>query len=124
VRAGKGRKDRTIMLSDKLADLLHTYIAQYAPKQWLFEGQLDAQYSARSLQALFKTAVDKTGIRKHVTYHTLRHSFATHLLEAGTDLRLIQDLLGHASIQTTVRYTHVSVQQITNIQSPLDKLNL
>jgi site-specific recombinase XerD len=124
VRGGKGKKDRTIMLSEKLALLLQDYLAKYEPKEWLFEGQLDAQYSVRSLQTVFKNAVNKTSIKKRVTFHTLRHSFATHLLEAGTDLRLIQDLLGHASIQTTVRYTHVSVKQITNIQSPLDKLDL
>jgi len=124
VRAAKGKKDRTVMLSDKLALLLRDYISKYEPKRWLFEGQLDEQYSDRSLQSLFKRAFDSTDIKKHVTFHTLRHSFATHLLEAGTDLRIIQELLGHANIQTTVRYTHVSVRDIKNIQSPLDKLGI
>jgi len=124
VRAGKGKKDRTVMLSDKLAAVFKDYMSHYQPKKWLFEGQLDDQYSVRSLQALFKRAVSQTTIKKHVTFHTLRHSFATHLLEAGTDLRIIQDLLGHANILTTVRYTHVSVREIGKVQSPLDKLGL
>ncbi len=124
VRGGKGKKDRTVMLSDKLAVILQDYVSKYEPKQWIFEGQLDEQYSTRSLQNLFKRAVESTKIKKHVTFHTLRHSFATHLLEAGTDLRMIQDLLGHVNIQTTVRYTHVSIRDINKIQSPLDKLNI
>ena len=124
VRGGKGKKDRTIMLSDKLAVMLQEYMTKYEPKEWLFEGQLDSQYSVRSLQNLFKTAVNKTGIRKRITFHTLRHSFATNLLEAGTGLRIIQELLGHSNIQTTTRYTKVSVKQISNVKSPLDKLDI
>ncbi len=124
IRAGKGKKDRTVMLSDKLAAVFKDYMVYYQPKQWLFEGQLDVQYSVRSLQSVFKRAVSQTTIKKHVTFHTLRHSFATHLLEAGTDLRMIQELLGHANILTTVRYTHVSVREINKIQSPLDKLGI
>jgi len=122
IRGGKGKKDRTVMLSEKLLHLLREYALEYRPKNWLFEGQFDEQYSTRSLQRIFKNAKLAARIAKPCTLHSLRHSFATHLLESGTDLRLIQELLGHANIQTTTRYTHVSVRDIKNIESPFDKL--
>lgn len=124
IRQGKGKKDRTVMLSPTVLALLRDYARQYRPKRWLFEGQYDEQYSTRSLQALFARAVLASGIKKRATMHTLRHSFATHLLESGTDVRLIQELLGHADIKTTLIYTHVSTRHIENIVSPIDKLGL
>ena len=97
-------------------------ILQNRPKEWLFEGQHDDQYSTRSLQKIFQTAKEKAGIRKDVSFHALRHSFATHLHEAGTDIRIIQELLGHNSSKTTERYTHVSNLVIQKVKSPLDNL--
>ena len=123
IRAAKGKKDRQVMLSNTLLTVLRTYFKAYRPKHWLFEGENKHEpYSVRSLQAVFKQAKYKAGIRKQVTFHSLRHSFATHLLEGGTDLRIIQELLGHNHINTTLRYTHVSNKVIANVQSPLDKL--
>jgi site-specific recombinase XerD len=100
------------------------YVKEYKPKNWLFEGQNGEQYSDRSIQAILKMALAKTNIHKHVTVHTLRHSFATHLLENGTDLRYIQNLLGHENSQTTEIYTHVTTKGFSQIKSPLDKLNI
>jgi len=122
IRAAKGKKDRMVMLSERLLEILRVYYKEYKPVKWLFEGQFDAQYSTRSVQTIFNRAKQKANVSKHVTYHSLRHSFATHLLEAGTDLRIIQELLGHADVSTTMRYTHVSTQTITKVTSPLDKL--
>jgi len=110
------------MLSETLLVSLRDYYAQYKPKRWLFEGQFDEQYSVRSLQKVFREAKQRAGIRKEVTFHTLRHCFATHLYESGTDIVLIQKLLGHANISTTLRYTHVSTQHISQIISLLVKL--
>jgi site-specific recombinase XerD len=95
---------------------------EYKPKLWLFEGQSGEQYSTRSIQNVLKMAVSKTNIKKHVTVHTLRHSFATHLLENGTDLHYIQSLLGHESSKTTEIYTHITTKGFDQIKSPLDKL--
>jgi len=122
IRGAKGKKDRTVMLSETLLVKLREHFIINKPKRCLFEGQFDDQYSERSLQKIFRTAKEKSGIKKQVTFHSLRHSFATHLLESGTDLRLIQELLGHANIITTTRYTHVSTKSISKIVSPLDKL--
>jgi len=122
IRAGKGKKDRVVMLSDTLLASLRLYYKQFKPKVWLFAGQFDEQYSTRSLQQIFRDAKLRANISKAVSFHSLRHSFATHLLESGTDLRIIQELLGHASISTTLRYTHVSTKSISKIQSPLDRL--
>jgi integrase/recombinase XerD len=122
IRKAKGFKDRTVMLSEKLLDLLRDYYKNYRPKVYLFEGQYGDQYSETSLRKVFKKACLKAGIKQRPTLHWLRHSFATHLLENGTDLRYIQQLLGHQSSQTTEIYTHVSNLHIGKIKSPLDNL--
>jgi len=113
VRDGKGSKDRMTVLSRKALDVLNEYLAIYKPKLHLLEGQGGGAYSARSLQKVLEAALEKAGITKPASMHTLRHSFATHLLEQGTDLRYIRDLLGHASSKTTEilelslsKYTH------------------
>jgi integrase/recombinase XerD len=124
VRQGKGRKDRYSLLSDTLLELLRQYYKVYKPKLWLFEGQYGGQYSEKSIQAIFKRAVKASGVRKPATVHTLRHSFATHLLERGTDLRYIQELLGHASTKTTLIYTHITKTGFDKIKSPLDNLDI
>jgi len=123
IRQGKGKKDRIAPLSLKILSLLRQYYTTYKPRVWLFEGQ-DAgeQYSEKSLQSVLKQALYKTGITKPVTLHWLRHSYATHLLESGTDLRYIQELLGHSSSKTTEIYTHVSTKSLQQIKSPFDDL--
>jgi integrase/recombinase XerD len=124
IRDAKGGKDREVPLSKKLLEQLRTYYIGYKPQEWLFEGQFGGQYTARSIQALFRQAMERTGINKKATVHTLRHSYATHLLENGTDLRIIQELLGHKSSKTTEIYTHVSRRLKQNIPNPLDQLGL
>jgi len=119
---GKGKKDRQVVLSDTLLAQLRKYFITYRPKTWLFEGQDGAQYGYRSLQMVFSRAKVKAGIKGAGGIHSMRHSFATHLMEDGTDLRVIQELLGHNSIKTTVRYTHVSKAQLGKVKSPLDRL--
>lgn len=121
---GKGKKDRQVILSEKLLSQLRKYFKQYRPKEWLFEGVPGRQYGYRTLQEVFSNAKDKAGVIVKGGIHTMRHSFATHLMENGTDLRLIQELLGHNSIKTTIRYTHVSKAQIQKVKSPLDDLEL
>jgi len=120
----KGKKDRQAILSEKLLIQLRKYFKQYRPKEWLFEGQAGQQYGYRSLQLVFQQAKERSGIQTPGGIHTMRHSFATHLLENGTDIRYIQELLGHNSIKTTIRYTHVSKAQLQKIKSPLDELDL
>lgn len=123
VKQGKGRKDRYTVLSDIALSALREYLKKYKPEQWLFPGNVeDKHITERTVQRIFEKAREKSGIRKSVSVHTLRHSFATHLLEAGTDLRYIQELLGHSSSKTTEIYTHVSKSSIEKIQSPLDRL--
>ncbi|MXV39256.1 tyrosine-type recombinase/integrase [Flavobacteriaceae bacterium Ap0902] len=122
VAKGKGKKDRYVNLPVSVLGLLRTYYLEYRPVEWLFEGQYGGQYSTRSVQAVFKNALKKAGVKKQIGIHGLRHSYATHLLESGADLRFIQELLGHHSIKTTQIYTHVSNQNIQQIQSPLDNL--
>ena len=121
---GKGKKDRMTLLSKGVLELLREYYRQYRPKHWLFEDQAGEQYSVTSIQAVFRRAKEKAGIRKPATVHTLRHSFATHLLEKGTDLRYIQELLGHKSSKTTEIYTHVSQKKLSLIISPFDDLDI
>jgi integrase/recombinase XerD len=123
IRQAKGRKDRIAPVSEKLIELLRQYYRAYKPQVWLFEGQTGGEkYSEKSLENVLKQAVQKAGINKPVSLHWLRHSYATHLLEGGTDLRYIQELLGHRSSKTTEIYTHVSTKNIQNIVSPFDTL--
>lgn len=123
IRKGKGRKDRVAPLSEKVLNLLRDYFKAYHPKFWLFEGQNGiGQYDERSLASVLKQALEKSKISKPVTLHWLRHSYATHLLENGTDLRYIQEILGHSRSTTTEIYTHVSNKNIQKIVSPFDTL--
>lgn len=123
IRQSKGNKDRVVSISEKLIGLLREYFIAYKPAIWLFEGyNKGEQYSTASLQEVLKKSVIKARIRKPVTLHWLRHSYATHLLESGTDLRYIQELLGHKSSHTTEIYTHVSRKSIQQIKSPFDDL--
>lgn len=123
IRQSKGRKDRVAPLSDKILELLRDYFMAYKPNVWLFEGQDKLnQYDERSLASVLKQALEKSKINKPVTLHWLRHSYATHLLENGTDLRYIQEILGHSSSRTTEIYTHVSNKNIQRITSPFDNL--
>jgi site-specific recombinase XerD len=123
VRLGKGRKDRCTLLSEKAAQFIGEYCGYYDIKTWLFPGQPAARpLTIRSAQHIFDKAVRQAGIAKKVSIHSLRHSFATHLLESGTDIRYIQDLLGHSNIRTTERYTHVARRSVLSIASPLDTM--
>ena len=123
VRQGKGRKDRYTLLPRSILEDLRSYWKAYRPSTWLFPGARDGRHlTERSVQKVFSRAVAAAGIRKRVTVHTLRHSFATHLLEGGTDLRYIQELLGHRSSKTTEIYTHVQRKDLVRIESPLDTL--
>jgi len=124
VKGGKGKKDRNTVLSKELLMLLRTYFKEYKPKIWLFEGEKRNQYSARSVQELYYKAAKKSGIKKKTSVHTLRHSFATHLLENGEDIRKIQILLGHKNIKTTEIYTHITNKGLKSIPSLLDGLIL
>lgn len=123
IRQAKGKKDRIAPLSQKTIVLLREYYKVYRPKVWLFEGQqVGEPYDERSLQQVMRRAVSVAGIQKPATLHWLRHSYATHLLEAGTDLRYIQEILGHKSSRTTEIYTHVSTRYLRNIVSPFEDL--
>ncbi|WP_396186491.1 tyrosine-type recombinase/integrase [Flavobacterium sp.] len=123
IRQSKGKKDRIVPLSSKILEMLRQYYPIYKPKIWMFEGQnRNEQYSDHSLQSVLKQALVKVKITKPVSLHWLRHSYATHLLESGTDLRYIQELLGHNSSKTTEIYTHVSTKSLQQIKSPFDDL--
>jgi site-specific recombinase XerD len=122
VRQAKGRKDRYTLLSKKVLPVLRQYFIEYKPKEWLFEGAKGKQYSASSVYSIVTEAYKRAGIKKNVAIHTLRHCFATHLLENGTDLRYIQALMGHSSSKTTEIYTHITTKGIDQIINPLDKL--
>lgn len=124
IQLGKGNKDRHTILSPMLLELLRDYWTKSRPKgQWLFPGQNPQKHICPcTVSVAFKKAVKKAGIKKKATFHSLRHSFATHLLENGTDIRFVQELLGHTSIRTTVRYTHVSNAYLRTIESPWDAL--
>jgi integrase/recombinase XerD len=124
VKDAKGKKDRYTLLSKKLIPYLDRYITEYKPKLWLFEGQDGGQYSQRSIQAVLTEACKIAGITKKATVHTLRHSFATHMLEHKYDLRYIQELLGHSSPKTTQIYTHITRRGMDQLESPLDKMDL
>ncbi len=122
VRNAKGRKDRITLLPDSLLNQLRKYYKSYRPTVWLFESPDGKPYSVSSIRKVFNRAKRKAHIVRPATVHTLRHSFATHLLESGTNLRYIQQLLGHSSSRTTEIYTHVCETDLTNIVSPLDSI--
>ncbi|MGJ8745812.1 tyrosine-type recombinase/integrase [Polaribacter sp.] len=120
VKNGKGRKDRYISLADSFLPLLSTYYYAYKPKTFFVEGQKGGKYSSESVRQFLRRSCAKARIRKTVTPHTLRHSYATHLLENGVDIRYIQSLLGHAKPETTMIYTHIRRKDLMEIQNPLD----
>lgn len=123
IKQAKGKKDRIAPISAKTIEMLRDYYKAYKPQTWLFEGQTKGeQYSEKSLENVLKQALQKANIKKPVSLHWLRHSYATHLLESGTDLRFIQELLGHNSSKTTEIYTHVSTKSLQKIKSPFDDL--
>lgn len=122
VKDAKGQKDRYTVLSERMTTYLMRYLKKYKPTYWLFEGQTGGAYSASSVQAILCRAVDKSGVNPFATVHTLRHSFAAHLLENGMDLRYIQALLGHRSSKTAEVYTHVTDTARRRFKSPLDHL--
>ena len=125
VQQGKGGKDRYVMLSAQLLGILRTYWRLARPKDWLFPGRDPANpIEVNVLHAACRSACTASGLTKRVTVHTLRHSFATHLLESGTDIRIIQVLLGHSNLSSTARYTHVSSGLIRQTDSPLDRLTI
>ncbi len=124
IKGAKGKKDRNSLLSEKLLLVLREYFKKYRPKMWLFEGQYGEQYSVTSVQHVFRRACIDANIMKKASVHTLRHSFATHLLERGVDLRYIQELLGHSSSKTTEIYTHITHRGMEQIKSPLDNMDI
>ena len=125
IRRAKGDKDRIVPLSEKILILLREYYKTYRPQKWLFEGQIvGTQYTETSLNHVFQRAKVKANIRVPCSLHTLRHCYATHLLEAGTDIRYIQALLGHKHSKTTEIYTHVTTKSIQKIKSPFDDLDI
>ena len=125
VRHGKGAKDRTVMLSPQLLAILRTYWRLARPREWLFPGRDESKpIDVQVLHAACRSATKAAGLAKRVTVHTLRHSFATHLLESGVDIRIIQVLLGHNSLSTTARYTQVATTTIAKTRSPIDRLAL
>ena len=125
IRDSKGRKDRVLPIPGNLFDLIIQYYRAVKPEKWLIEGQKPGtKYSATSLQNIFKKYLAKVKKNHNFTLHSLRHSYATHLLESGTDLRYIQELLGHKSSKTTEIYTHVSMKNLKNIQNPIDGFDI
>ncbi len=122
IRAGKGKKDRITLLSQRMAVALEKYLNEYNPHYWLFEGVERKKYSGTSITKVVRDARIAAGIKKKITPHVLRHSFATHLMDNGTDTRYIQELLGHKSLETTAIYAHVSTKDFQKIISPLDRI--
>ena len=122
IRQGKGKKDRIVPLAQSILPVLRTYYTEYKPRNYLFEGPKSSRYSSSSFNAVLKKAAKKAKVEKSISAHTLRHSYATHLLEQGTDVRVIQKLLGHRSIKTTMVYTKVAETTILGVTSPLDTL--
>ncbi len=122
IRDGKGRKDRQVVLADRLIPLLQNYLATYRPERYFAEGRPGQPYSPTSIRSILKQNARRAGIIKPISPHSLRHTYATHLLEKGVDIRYIQELLGHARPETTMIYTHVSRRDLLNIKSPLDLL--
>ena len=124
IRSAKGNKDRMVNLSPKLMLMLEAYARKYKPKEYLFNGPYGGLYSESSIRNILKRARKESGIKKEIRVHTLRHSFATHMLEKGVDLRYIQEILGHKDLKTTMIYTHVSRRRLSYIASPFDDLNI
>ena len=124
VNGAKGNKDRVTILSANVLNMLREYFKEYRPKKFLFEGGKGLSYSSTSVLAIIKKAAIRAKIKKNVTPHMLRHSFATHLLENGADIRYIQTLMGHSSTKTTEIYTQITIKHIKDIESPFDSLNL
>lgn len=120
IRDSKGAKDRYAVLSDEAGQLVERYLSAFKPDYWLFEGAHHEQYSARSLQAIFHRAKDAAGVNPYATFHSLRHSFATHCIETGYSTAMVKELLGHNSVKTTERYLHVAQHTMKNFRSPLD----
>lgn len=116
----KGNKDRFVPLSNKMLSMLREYYKEYKPTEFIFEGQFEKFYSARSIQAILKRAINKCKIKKQISVHSLRHSYATHLLEQGTDISLIQKILGHRDIKTTLLYTQISKTHLNKIKNPFE----
>ncbi len=124
VKGGKGKKDRLTLFSKKVQVLMKDYIESYKPKYWVFEGQTGGKYSDRSVQNILQKAVQKSGVNEDTTVHTLRHSFATHLVINGVDLRQVQEYLGHSSLETTSIYTHITDKMKSETKSPIDDLDI
>lgn len=124
VNGSKNNRDREVILSKKILAVLRAYFVIYKPKKYLFEGRKGGRYTASSVRAVLQQALKKSGLKKYATVHTLRHSFATHLIENGTDIRIVQELLGHKNIKTTQIYTHITDQTKRKISSPFDDLDL
>lgn len=123
IHQGKGKKDRVIPMAISLMPFLDAYLETYKPAEWLFENQeRNGPYSSRAAQKVFQDAAERMGLPKSVSFHSLRHSYATHMLENGIDISLIQKLLGHNDIRTTLRYTHVSNRHVKGIENPLDAI--
>ena len=122
IEGAKGKKDRYTNLPESVLPLLRNYYKEYIPKNYLFEGQYGGAYSTRSVQLVFKNAMKKAKVNKTIGIHGLRHSYATHLIESGADIRLLQELLGHNSIKTTQIYTHITDVSKSKVKSPLDFL--
>ena len=122
VRGGKGKKDRTTILSDRMRNALVKYYELYKPSHWVFEGPDGKQYTGESVGTVVRNAAVKAAIQTKMSPHVLRHSFATHLMDKGTDTRYIQELLGHKSLETTAIYAHVSTRDLQKIKSPLDRI--
>ena len=120
IKAAKGKKDRYVPLSETVEKYIRVYYKHYNPEKFFVEGAYGGKYSSGSVQKLFKTYLHRSGIQKKATPHTLRHSYATHLLENGTDLRYIQHILGHSSSKTTEIYTHITTVGMNTIKNPLD----
>ena len=120
IKQAKGRKDRNVMLAESFIPLLGNYLATYRPKKYFIEGVNGTLYSPTSIRAFLKKSCKRAGITKQVTPHTLRHTYATHLIENGVGLRHVQELLGHSKPETTMIYTHVAQKDLLSIKSPLD----
>jgi site-specific recombinase XerD len=123
IEQSKGRKDRMVVLSRKVLTLMEEYYRQYTPKEYLFEGQFGGPFSIRSAQMIFNRFKQMAKVNIKGGIHLLRHSFATHLLEQGADIRLVQQQLGHSSVKTTQIYTHVTEKRNQNLKSPLDNMD-